>query len=239
MRTRYGVSFVSSESGGHFKNTYELLNLRALKFSPVNKTCIFHCMGKIICVEFQREPLKFHTKYLTHALKIWFLYNIDISRAFRFKCSYAFLKRPLDHILQSPQYCIQLCSIGLQFNSSQCYCYYDYIMMKTHEKTFHSIAPFFNTLWPRLNGCHFSDDSFKWNFCEQEMFKLRLRFHWSLFIWFELTIFQDLVQIMAWCLFSAKPLSEPMMVSLLSLICITQPQWVKINTVFPGLKFRL
>ena len=55
--------------GGHFKNTYELLNLRALKFSPVNKIHIFQCMGKIFCVEFQRYPLKFHTKYLTHTLK--------------------------------------------------------------------------------------------------------------------------------------------------------------------------
>ena len=56
-------------SGGRFKNTYELLNLRALKFSPVDKIYIFQCMGKIFCVEFQRYPLKFHTKYLTHTLK--------------------------------------------------------------------------------------------------------------------------------------------------------------------------
>ena len=55
--------------GGRFKNTYELLNLRALKFSPVNKIRIFQCMGMIFCVEFQRYPLKFHTKYLTHTLK--------------------------------------------------------------------------------------------------------------------------------------------------------------------------
>ena len=55
--------------GGHLKNTYELLNLRALKCSPVNKIYIFQCMGKIFCVEFQREPLKFHTKYLIHTLK--------------------------------------------------------------------------------------------------------------------------------------------------------------------------
>ena len=26
-------------------------------------------MGKIFCVEFQRIPLKFHTKYLSHTLK--------------------------------------------------------------------------------------------------------------------------------------------------------------------------
>ena len=55
--------------GGRFKNTYELLNLRALKFSYVNKIHIFQCMGMIFCVEFQRYPLKFHTKYLTHTLK--------------------------------------------------------------------------------------------------------------------------------------------------------------------------
>ena len=58
-----------SSPGGRFKKTYELLNPRALKISPVNKIHIFECMGKIFCVEFQRYPLKFHTKYLTHTLK--------------------------------------------------------------------------------------------------------------------------------------------------------------------------
>ena len=58
-----------SSAGGRFKKTYELLNLRALKISPVNKIHIFQCMSKIFCVEFQRYPLKFHTKYLTHTLK--------------------------------------------------------------------------------------------------------------------------------------------------------------------------
>ena len=51
------------------QNTYELLNLRALKFPLVNKIYIFQSMGKIICVEFQMYPLKFHPKYLTHTLK--------------------------------------------------------------------------------------------------------------------------------------------------------------------------
>ena len=53
-------------AGGRFKNTYEL---RALTFSPVNKIHFFQCMDKIFCVEFQRVPLKFHTKYLTLTLK--------------------------------------------------------------------------------------------------------------------------------------------------------------------------
>ena len=36
-----------------------------------------------------------------------------------------------------------------------------------------------------------------------------------------------LVPIMAWCQPGDKPLSEPMMVSLLRHICVTRPQWVK------------
>ena len=85
--------------GRRFKNTYELLNLRALNFSPVNKVHIFQCMRKLFCVEFQRCPLKFHTKYLTHTLKDMFLYSTEISRALRFKSSYVFLKHPLSVLI--------------------------------------------------------------------------------------------------------------------------------------------
>ena len=38
----------------------------------------------------------------------------------------------------------------------------------------------------------------------------------------------SLVQIMVWCRPGAKPLSEPMMVSLLTHICVTRPHWVKL-----------
>ena len=68
---------------GRFKNMHELLNLRALKFSHVNKIHIFQCMGKIFCVKFQRYPLKFHTKYLTHTLK-----DMIFIRHWNFKSSY-------------------------------------------------------------------------------------------------------------------------------------------------------
>ena len=47
-----------------FKKAYELLDLRALKFSRVNKMHIFQFMGKLFYVEFQMEPFKFHTKYI-------------------------------------------------------------------------------------------------------------------------------------------------------------------------------
>ena len=41
-----------------------------------------------------------------------------------------------------------------------------------------------------------------------------------------------LVQIMAWRLPGDKPLSEPIMVNLLTHICVTRPQWVK-DTIKP------
>ena len=65
------VSILEQGRGGvgGFKNTYELVNLWAHKFSLINKLHIFQCAGKILCVEFQRKPLKFHTKYLAHSLK--------------------------------------------------------------------------------------------------------------------------------------------------------------------------
>ena len=36
---------------------------------------IFQCMGKIFCVEFQREPLKFHAKYLPQTLKDYIFFT--------------------------------------------------------------------------------------------------------------------------------------------------------------------
>ena len=74
--------YCTSSPGGRFKNTYELLNLRALKISKLHKNHIFQCMGKIFCVEFQRVPLKFHTKYLTHTLK-----DVDFINIWKFKSS--------------------------------------------------------------------------------------------------------------------------------------------------------
>ena len=68
--------------GGRFKNAYELLNLRALKIPMLYKNRIFQCMSKIFCVEFQRVPLKFHTKYFTHTLK-----DVNFIERWNFKSS--------------------------------------------------------------------------------------------------------------------------------------------------------
>ena len=73
-----GSPIVKITARGRFKNAYEVLNLRALKISMLYKSTIFQCMGKIFCVEFQRVPLKFHTKYHTHTL-------IDVDFIYRWK----------------------------------------------------------------------------------------------------------------------------------------------------------
>ena len=65
------------------------------------------------------------------------------------------------------------------------------------------------------------------------MFEYGLKFHWNLFLRVKLTIFR-LGQIMAWRRPGDKPLSEPMMVSLLTHICVTWPQWVNNNLLNPS-----
>ena len=65
--------------------------------------------------------------------------------------------------------------------------------------------------------------AFSW----MKMFKFRLKFHWSLFLKVQLTCTNPaLFQITAWRRPGDTPLSEPMMVSSLMHICVTQPQWV-------------
>ena len=71
-----------SPPGERFKNVFELLNLRALKISMLGQNHIFQCMGKMFCVEFQRVPLKFRTKYLTHTLN-----DVDFICRWKFKSS--------------------------------------------------------------------------------------------------------------------------------------------------------
>ena len=83
-----------------------------------------------------------------------------------------------------------------------------------------------NTLRPRQNGRHFADDIFKCIFLNETVwipFKISLKFVPK----GPINNIPALVQIMAWHHPGDKPLSEPMMVSLPTHICLTWPQWVK------------
>ena len=76
------ITIYHTSGVGVSSTAYELLNLSALKISTLYKNRIFQCMGKIFCVEFQRVPLKFRTKYLTYTLK-----NFVFIQIWRFKSS--------------------------------------------------------------------------------------------------------------------------------------------------------
>ena len=99
-----------------------------------------------------------------------------------------------------------------------------------HE-VFYNPGPYFGdpcTLRPRQNGRHFPDDIFKWIFLNENVWisiKISLKFVPKGLI----NNIPALVQIMAWRRPGDKPLSEPIMVSLPTHICVTRPQWVNFN----------
>ena len=90
---------------------------------------------------------------------------------------------------------------------------------------FKIIKTLINTLRPRRNGCPFADNTFKRIFLNENV---------RIAIWISLKFVRKgpinnipaLIQKMAWRQLGDKPLSEPMMVSLLTHIWVTRPQWV-------------
>ena len=93
------------------------------------------------------------------------------------------------------------------------------------------INPLFNTLRPRQNGRHFADNIFKCIFLNEDA-QISLKISLKFVPKARINNIPALVQIMAWRRPGNKPLSEPMMVSLPTHICVTRPQWVKSSS--PG-----
>ena len=85
-----------------------------------------------------------------------------------------------------------------------------------------------NTLRPRQNGPHFPDDIIKCIFLNENA-RISLKISLKFVPKVRINNIPALVQIMAWRRPGDKPLSEPMIVSLLTHICVTRPQWVKFN----------
>ena len=85
-----------------------------------------------------------------------------------------------------------------------------------------SIQTTIKTLRPRQNGRHFADDTFKCIFLNKNIWismKISLKFVPT----GPINNIPALVQIMAWRRPGDKPLSEPMMFSLPTNICVTRP----------------
>ena len=86
---------------------------------------------------------------------------------------------------------------------------------------------YINTLRLRQNGRHFPDDIFKCIFLNENVW-ISIKISLNFVPRGPINNIPALVQIMAWRWPDNKPLSEPMMVRLLTHICVPRPQWVKI-----------
>ena len=89
----------------------------------------------------------------------------------------------------------------------------------------------FNTLRPRQNGRRFADNTFRCIFLNENV-RISIKISLKFVPKGPINNIPSLVQIMAWRRSGDKPLSEPMMVSLPTHICVTQPQWVNSQTSF-------
>ena len=82
-----------------------------------------------------------------------------------------------------------------------------------------------NTLRPRQNGRYFADDTFNRIFVNENV-RISIKFSHKFVPKRPINNIPALVQIMAWRRPGDKPLTEPVMVSLLTRIRVTRPQWV-------------
>ena len=93
---------------------------------------------------------------------------------------------------------------------------------------------YFNTLRPRRNEQHFADDIFKRIFFNENV-RISIKISLKFVPKGPINIIPALVQIMAWRRSGDKPLSEPMMVSLPTHICVIRPQWVNRGKLYMSL----
>ena len=85
-----------------------------------------------------------------------------------------------------------------------------------------------NTLRPRQNGRHFADDTFKRIFLKENV-RISIKISLKFVPKGPIDNIPALFEIMAWRRPGDKPLSEAMVVSLLTHICVVRPQWVNIH----------
>ena len=94
--------------------------------------------------------------------------------------------------------------------------------------TIHCLKEAVNTLRPRRNRRYFADDIFKCIFMNENV-RISIKISLKFVPKGPINNIPALIQIMAWRRPGDKPLSEQMMVSSLTHICVTWPQWVKLN----------
>ena len=133
--------------------------------------------------------------------------------------------KPISGWTKSPFYCIDI-GHYIQMNS--------YKANTLSKKCTFAISRFhcicsnkWLTHWGRDKVAAIFQTPFSNAFSWMEMYEFRLKFHWSLFPMVQLRIFQHWFPIMAWRRPGDKPLFGPMMVRLLTHICVAPPRWAK------------
>ena len=91
-------------------------------------------------------------------------------------------------------------------------------------------SAYFNTLRPRHNGRCYADDTSKRIFFNENV-RISIKISLKFVPKGPINNIPALVQIKAWRRSGDKPLSEPIMVSLPTNICVNRPQWV--NSTLP------
>ena len=137
----------------------------------------------------------------------------------------------LTHICVTPN-CIvhagSLASLGLNELLFYTKRWLERIFTPMSSNQYNSSGNALNTLRPRQNGRHFADDIFKCIFLNENVLisiKISLKFVPK----GQINNITASVLIMAWRRPGDKPLSEPMMASLPTHICVTRPQWFNTN----------
>ena len=128
------------------------------------------------------------------------------------------------------QSAIKLADFGIIASFRDCYAFLDVfqpgclsVLIIACWVSKHSLVVI-NTLRPRQNGRHFGDDTLNRIFLNENVrisIKISLKFAPK----GPINNIPSLVQIMAWRRPGDTPLSEPMVVSLLTHICVARPQW--------------
>ena len=122
-------------------------------------------------------------------------------------------------------YCTCWCSICYSHNLINCH-----MLVLGHIFSYfqrHVVENIVEHIEAEKSRRHFADDVFKRIFLNENVLisiKISLKFVPK----GPINNMPALVQIMAWCRPGDKPFSEPRMVSLLTHICVTRPQWVKV-----------
>ena len=164
-------------------------------------------------------------------MKIKSCYNFHVLRQWQYLSVLFFLLISAIRIPMEAEQYSQCCSqqlVGILWNKTEVNNIYLCGQMShfAHITTVLWLTHWGRDKWPPFQRRHFQMDFLEWKCINFD------------YIFTEIVPrvpinnFPALVQTMAWRRPAGKPLPEPMMVNLLTHICVTRPQWVKISDSF-------